>query len=516
MQDFIQTDTCSPYSNGIRAYNKMCYQESRWHAICNHTIHARVECPKKCARYGSIDSVETQLTAYCHACRRHVDSLGVAARYQNQNTHRLSRRRSKRTSAGLPMDAAGKALAGSMSFDSLRLAATSPAPTSRLPDPPQRKLSSSASGDSLHWSFSDGGGSRKASMVTIMSDFVQEYEKQQQQQQQAAEGETLKDIRPVMLSPVPQKVSQVHYRIPSCRRVKVIPPDAENNKTQPLLSLRIPEEEDAPQASDLKSPASDDLSSSQHTAPDEGDPRNNNASPATRSPATSPRTPSSISASLEEPPSKPPATPLPRLPPLDFSSSSSSGGLGFGPEKLIDLRKGLRKTQSFSRLMGRALTPKPQVVEITSPRKSNFAATTAAAAGAGAGAAGAVGAATATVGAAPVVVPPPPPKVRPSSPLPELTSRDLRKTKSSRTLADRFDQQNNTGPKSLNTGPVFGDRKVTTTPPPSMRTRAPVGTNYFPPPAPKQKLIDIHDPEWLAKHGLKWDAHGLGIVSAAV
>lgn len=186
----------------------MCYQESRWHAICNHTIHARVECPKKCARYGAIDSVETQLTAYCHACRRHVDSLGVAARYQNQNQnpHRLSRRRSRRTSAGLPTDAAGKALAGSMSFDNLRLAATSPAPTSRLPDPPQRKLSSSTSGESLYRSLSDGG-SRKASMVTIMSDFVHEYEKQPPPQ--VVEAKTAMYTRPVMLYPVPQKVSQL-------------------------------------------------------------------------------------------------------------------------------------------------------------------------------------------------------------------------------------------------------------------------------------------------------------------
>lgn len=38
--------------------------------------------------------------------------------------------------------------------------------------------------------------------------------------------------------------------------------------------------------------------------------------------------------------------------------------------------------------------------------------------------------------------------------------------------------------------------------------------NLFPP--PQKKLIDIHDPEWLARHGLKWDARGLGLVSAAV
>ncbi|POS80835.1 hypothetical protein DHEL01_v200750 [Diaporthe helianthi] len=42
-------------------------------------------------------------------------------------------------------------------------------------------------------------------------------------------------------------------------------------------------------------------------------------------------------------------------------------------------------------------------------------------------------------------------------------------------------------------------------------------------PAPQQqqqqqrkKPIDIHDPEWLASHGLKWDARGLGLVSTAM
>lgn len=43
------------------------------------------------------------------------------------------------------------------------------------------------------------------------------------------------------------------------------------------------------------------------------------------------------------------------------------------------------------------------------------------------------------------------------------------------------------------------------------------GKNLFP--APQQqtkKPIDIHDPEWLASHGLKWDARGLGLVSTAV
>jgi hypothetical protein len=32
----------------------------------------------------------------------------------------------------------------------------------------------------------------------------------------------------------------------------------------------------------------------------------------------------------------------------------------------------------------------------------------------------------------------------------------------------------------------------------------------------RKKPIDIHDPEWLASHGLKWGAGGLGLVSTAV
>lgn len=45
------------------------------------------------------------------------------------------------------------------------------------------------------------------------------------------------------------------------------------------------------------------------------------------------------------------------------------------------------------------------------------------------------------------------------------------------------------------------------------------GKNLFPAPQQQQKKkqpIDIHDPEWLARHGLKWDARGLGLISAAV
>lgn len=46
------------------------------------------------------------------------------------------------------------------------------------------------------------------------------------------------------------------------------------------------------------------------------------------------------------------------------------------------------------------------------------------------------------------------------------------------------------------------------------------GKNLFPAPQQQQhnnkKPIDIHDPEWLARHGLKWDARGLGLISAAV
>lgn len=48
------------------------------------------------------------------------------------------------------------------------------------------------------------------------------------------------------------------------------------------------------------------------------------------------------------------------------------------------------------------------------------------------------------------------------------------------------------------------------------------GKNLFPAPRQQQqqqqskKQIDIHDPEWLASHGLKWDARGLGLVSTAV
>lgn len=204
----------------------MCLQESRLHAICNHTILTRSECPDKCAQY---DIIETQMPAYCHACRRHVDAQGVTARHQSQQLqqqNRLSRRPSgsnynKRTSSAPPTDSEGRALAGSQSFDSLRnlalAAAASPAPTGRLPDPPaggaRRQLGMSASASDLHRTLSDR--SRKASMGMILSGLAQGQEQQPAlpQRPKTANDAASDGRQPEMLSPIPKKVSHHPFQL---------------------------------------------------------------------------------------------------------------------------------------------------------------------------------------------------------------------------------------------------------------------------------------------------------------
>lgn len=220
----------------------MCYQESRWHAICNHTIQAKVECPKQCSKYGAIDSVETQLAAYCHACRRHVDSLGLAAVHRNSSSssslssmNRLSRRRStttKRISTAAPAPGATTRLGTSTSVENLYAAARSPISTTgpsslsrasslRSPmsssrgSPPLamggKRLAPMASTGDLRGEMMGMRG-RKASMGAIMSEFVQEQEQQQREPVLERGGEDVKvfmsasDALPDLKSPVPQKV----------------------------------------------------------------------------------------------------------------------------------------------------------------------------------------------------------------------------------------------------------------------------------------------------------------------
>lgn len=94
-----------------------------------------------------------------------------------------------------------------------------------------------------------------------------------------------------------------------------------------------------------------------------------------------------------------------------------------------------------------------------------------------------------------------------SSSSPELTRPQT--ARSSRALFDGSEYKKG---KKLGQVSVFGAKKISATPP----LRKPSGAvNHFPP-ASKRKPIDIHDADWLASHGLKWDVHGLGVVSAAV
>lgn len=71
---------------------RMCYQESRWHAFCNHTIVTRVPCPTptSCAQHlgqVDIDIIETHVTTHCHRCRDKVDNLGVKTPAAKRSAH---------------------------------------------------------------------------------------------------------------------------------------------------------------------------------------------------------------------------------------------------------------------------------------------------------------------------------------------------------------------------------------------------------------------------------------------
>lgn len=122
----------------------MCYQESRRHAFCNHTITTRVPCPTptSCAQSlgeAAIDIIETQVTTHCHRCQSNVDNLGVKAMAQRRS-HK------KHLSEQQP-----KKLSDNKKRWSPRPAAAAP-PTATIPatpppTPPQ--LASSTSMDSL-------------------------------------------------------------------------------------------------------------------------------------------------------------------------------------------------------------------------------------------------------------------------------------------------------------------------------------------------------------------------------
>lgn len=170
----------------------MCYQDSRWHTICNHTVKSQVECPMRCAQYGcAIDTVETQLPAYCYACRAHVDSFGLARRLSRSSG-------SRRKLFNFPER---KARAGSASADNLRLAAPGAASPTASADALrktlrtyQKRVNPSASMGDLTRSIRNG--SSQSSLGEGLCGLVQGQETPRQAESQ-----------PEMLSPTPQKVS---------------------------------------------------------------------------------------------------------------------------------------------------------------------------------------------------------------------------------------------------------------------------------------------------------------------
>lgn len=229
---------------------------------------------------------------------------------------------------------------------------------------------------------------------------------------------------------------------------------------QPQLSVRIPEEAvsqfASPTSATADSIASDGFQPSQATlSPGAASksPKLGSTQGVSSTAPTTPKTSSrfSLSTSLEHQPSKPPKDPLPSLP-VPHSPKHSTFG-----SALSDLRNGLRKTKSSSRLLGGQL---PYFLQ------------------------------------------------HKNGPIEPMVSPPLRRSKSSRTLGS--DTSSNTTVSGIWSGTSPKASTMMARP----RPVAPAGGPFKP--VSKKDLIDIHDPEWLGKHGLKWDAHGSGFVSAAV
>ncbi|KAJ4396869.1 hypothetical protein N0V93_001091 [Gnomoniopsis smithogilvyi] len=299
-----------------------------------------------------------------------------------------------------------------------------------------KRLTSTVSTGDLRGDMAPKG---QVGMGRIMSVFMQE---QREQEQERIEDERLSmdmiDTVPELRSPIPQK---------------------------PRLSVRIPEEVVSQVASasppTANSTTSDGFHSSQATLSPELElksPKLGSAERASSTAATTPnKTPSRSSLFLEDRPSKPPTDPLPSLPlPPQFPKPSSFGFT------LNELRKGLRKTKSSSRLLG---------------------------------------------GRPPYLL------SHKNGPIEPIPSPSLRRTKSSRALGS--ETSSSTAVSFLRPDQDLGGKPWS---PPTTMTESRLVTpvDGLMKPMATKDLIDIHDPKWLIKHGLKWDAHGLGVVSANV
>ncbi|PSS03617.1 hypothetical protein BD289DRAFT_156031 [Coniella lustricola] len=528
----------------------MCYQELRWHVICNHTIQSRIECPKHCARQqGAIDSVETQLTAYCHACRLHVDSLGMARRRSHRASSSLSALSiSSRNPTGLVK------AAQATSDTNSRLAAGSPTPSVRslssVPGVTRPRKSSSTKSSLLEGIArrSLSNGSSKAVSIGAILSSSEVQDEQQQQDMHIWKSQPTK-LEPI--SPVPQK-PQLSLCIPELIPEKLNIPRRNVNTYDPALTRSESQSEVLATAPSVISPISPTTAAVATTTTTVETESANSMTPVSPVSPRTPRTPSSISASLEELPSKPPSTSLPALP---ITASTRKPPVGIS---LLDIRNSLRKpscspsrlsTTSAASISRRSIVrsvdpgnvvngndddgPSAAVlrnvvtVDSTSPPLA------------------VPSHATTTVEDMAVDVeehsqtdtpPSPPPLVPPMSPLRRPRNAQSSIVLTETTLLNRKVSLMEWEVKSAHPATVTETTTTTTT---TTTTLASVmnrprpwprggAANYFPPSnrinhavaggelviGKASSKIDIHDPEWLARHGLKWNVHGIGVLSS--
>ncbi|KAK2610585.1 hypothetical protein N8I77_004003 [Diaporthe amygdali] len=377
----------------------MCYQETRLHAICNHTATDRIECSDKCAHF---DTIEIQLSTYCQSCRQQVDNTAILnsvlrwklapcpgrrKKIRPTKTNALELSPASGQAKAKPSPAPARKLSGAKSVGALREAASAP-PTRELPPTP-KKLNGSASVDNLAASVnklrlaspqSNTPKPRRSLDEKPTPSSPQMRRRASEAFDYAAEGDGQGQLTRAHTVPKSRPRTAVPQRAP--------PP---------------PPIQDTPRADELKSPR----------------------------------------PSLQKVPEQPPrpGTPVVRDSYITRPSTSTS------TSTTNDARKSALVQQT-------PLSPPQQQQSQQAPDVT--------------------------------------------SPIPR-TAWSLRRSKSSSRMLALASTRDYMHAKLCGGGGL-----PSSTP----------AKNLFPP--PQKKLIDIHDPEWLARHGLKWDARGLGLVSAAV
>lgn len=608
----------------------MCYQEYRWHRVCNHTVKARYECPKRCDLHGvALDIIESQLPTSCQACRRRTQSKCVDAPPAatvsagrrpptKSNVNKALPRRpvdhspaplspvapkapttttdktlGSTSSAPTKKESRTRAADTPASFERLRLTAASPAPTARLPDlPPRRtrRAGSPASGGDAGGCGPGGlrrplgerksgkaslGDRVKSGLSGLLPDRQHQSQHQHQQEQQGQQGQQQKMRR---LGAGAKTIrNQATMVLPSRRTVRAIPPirakirarypRANADSYQPPLSLRIPQEDTfqpkerpAPSVGGHQSASSSSSSANLSPCSSSSSPsttaaeEEETAPVAARTPIT-PWTayscPSPVSPAPVDAPSKPPSALLPHLPPRDQSFSATTTTATTATATIVVAAANAaasRNTNSLPcgpspntrlLLMGNVISGRPQLVEITprsrravlshqpppppqqqqatpapataaagpAPRRCHVAelmvVPPAAASSSQKGRPMTTSAARTTTSAGDVKVLPHPQPHQLKAKTPRIAAAKVSSAGGEKDIIGSSSSRRN-GPTTT---------QWTSLP---VRTRNSAIEDLSPPPPPKQKPVDIRDPDWMAKQGLRWEAHGLGILSAVM